>query len=116
MPQRTFSLSDEASQKLDRMAEQEDRTLTAVLNRIIMQGITEEQIKAMRDRFLGWELPKDFNPDNHIQFYRDKIDPCHPWPSGTNLFDACQAEVMIRYIVGCTISTPATGKGTQDGR
>lgn len=38
MPQRTFSLTDEASQKLDRMAEQEERTLTAVLNRIIMHA------------------------------------------------------------------------------
>ncbi len=38
MPARTLNLSDEASQKLDRMAEQEDRTLSAVINRIIMRS------------------------------------------------------------------------------
>ena len=29
--------------------------------------LTDEQIKYMRDRFLGWKLPENFNPDNGIR-------------------------------------------------
>ena len=31
-----------------------------------MTKITDEQIKYMRDRFLGWKLPEGFNPDGGI--------------------------------------------------
>lgn len=30
--------------------------------------MTEEQIKHMVSRFLGWKLPKNFNPDAGISF------------------------------------------------
>lgn len=62
--------------------------------------MTEEQIKHLVDRFLGWRLPKDFNPDAGIRYerpnYHASIDAT---PSGTNLFDAKQATEMVRYMV-----------------
>lgn len=67
--------------------------------------MTEEQIKHMANRFLGWKLPKPFRPDNRISF--DPPTPLNPgtpyendlWPIGTNLFDATQAEAMVRYML-----------------
>lgn len=59
--------------------------------------LTAGQIKYMTDRFLGWYLPKDFRPDCGINFKPG--NPPHPGPSGTNLFDAGQAEAMVRYMV-----------------
>ena len=56
--------------------------------------MTEDQIKHMVDRFLGWKLPRDFKPDGGISF--DLISA--RGPSGTNLFDATQAEAMVRYM------------------
>lgn len=66
--------------------------------------MTEEQIKYMVDRFLGWHLPKDFSPDAGISF-RPTFNEHMPFgpqyhnPSGTNLFDARQAEEMVRYMI-----------------
>lgn len=66
--------------------------------------MTDEHIKHLVDRFLCWKLPDDFHPDNGISFepignkgiagreYRHE-------PSGTNLLDARQAEVMIRHLL-----------------
>lgn len=66
--------------------------------------ITDDQIKHMANRFLGWKLPENFRPDNGISFepvgnkgvpgkeYRRDV-------SGTNLLDAVQAEAMVRYMV-----------------
>jgi hypothetical protein len=65
--------------------------------------MTEEQIKYMVDRFLGWKLPENFNPDDGISF--DPImNKGHAFesrrtPTGTNLFDVDQAEAMVRYLV-----------------
>ncbi|HET7150912.1 MAG TPA: hypothetical protein VFI60_05840 [Candidatus Acidoferrum sp.] len=64
----------------------------------------DEQIKYMVDRFLGWRLPENFNPDGGISFKRTfnegfSFGPMKNEPSGTNLFDATQAEAMIRYLV-----------------
>lgn len=60
--------------------------------------MTEDQIKHMRDRFLGWRLPENFRPDAGISY-----TPTHGcWstpPTGTNLFDAIQADAMVRYMV-----------------
>lgn len=65
--------------------------------------MTDEQIKHMVSRFLGWKLPENFNPDDGISF-----DPIanRGWkferrrePVGTNLFDAAQAEAMVRYLI-----------------
>lgn len=60
-------------------------------------------VKHMVQRFLGWRLPEDFRPDDGISFtpinnagtaYQTKHTP-----SGTNLFDATQAEAMVRYML-----------------
>lgn len=64
--------------------------------------MTDDQIKHMVDRFLGWRLPKPWNPDNGVSYQRPNYahQPAdHDWPSGTNLFDAGQAEAMVRYMV-----------------
>lgn len=62
--------------------------------------MTNEQIKHMVDRFLSWRLPENFNPDAGISYtrpsYADLVDAT---PTGTNLFDATQAEAMVRYLV-----------------
>lgn len=60
--------------------------------------MTEEQIKHMVDRFLGWKLPDNFNPDAGISYARPGYPPS--WsPTGTNLFDETQAKAMVRHMV-----------------
>lgn len=59
--------------------------------------MTDKQIKYMVDRFLMWNLPKNFNPDAGISYAPG--NPAHPGPSGTNLFDATQADAMVRHMV-----------------
>lgn len=70
--------------------------------------MTDDQIKHMTQRFLGWKLPEDFNPDNGISFepefnveYMAKrgMPPMRRDPIGTNLFNATQAEAMVRHLV-----------------
>lgn len=70
--------------------------------------MTDEQIKHMVSRFLGWRLPENFQPDDGISFspeYNTEYNatrgkpPARRTPSGTNLFDAAQAEVMVRYMI-----------------
>lgn len=70
--------------------------------------MTDEQIKHMVNRFLAWRLPKNFNPDDGISFepefnveYNAKQGrpPQRREPRGTNLFDATQAEAMVRHLV-----------------
>lgn len=61
-------------------------------------------IKHMVNRFLGWKLPANFRPDCGIKFdamAAKKIDEHnHVYePVGTNLFDAEQAEAMVRYML-----------------
>ena len=67
------------------------------------RNMTDEQIKHMVNRFLGWKLPENFAPDAGISFVRD-YNVGTPWPMkhepvGTNLFDAQQAEAMVRYMI-----------------
>lgn len=71
-------------------------------------GVTDEQIKHMVNRFLKWRLPANFNPDAGISFkpeYNVEFNalygkpPARHEPVGTNLFDAEQAEAMVRYMV-----------------
>ena len=61
------------------------------------------QIKHMVERFLMWRLPENFNPDCGISFkkaYNENTPyPAKREPVGTNLFDATQAEAMVRYMV-----------------
>ena len=87
--------------------------------------MTDEQIKHMVNRFLGWRLPENFSPDAGIsfkaQFNEHTPHPMKHQPSGTNLFDAQQAEAMVRYMAEglpekasppLTIdATAATGQG-----
>lgn len=67
--------------------------------------MTEEQIKHMVNRFLAWKLPRDtFNPDCGISFFKGQYNTHTTYPmqhemSGTNLFDAVQAEAMIRHMI-----------------
>lgn len=65
--------------------------------------MTDEQIKHMANRFLAWRLPADFNPDAGISFEpMFNVKTAHPMrhePSGTNLFDAMQAEAMVRHMI-----------------
>ena len=63
------------------------------------------EIKYMVDRFLSWKLPDNFSPDAGVHF-----DPpiLRPWPTGTNLLDATQADAMVRYMVdGLPAESPA---------
>ena len=74
--------------------------------------MSEDQIKHMVGRFLGWRLPENFSPDGGISFemWGNKGTP-HQYkrePSGTNLLDAVQAEAMVRYMIdGVATSGPA---------
>lgn len=70
--------------------------------------MTEQQIKHMVNRFLGWRLPENFQPDAGISFkaeYNVEYNaargkpPMRYQPTGTNLFDAAQAEAMVRYLI-----------------
>lgn len=65
--------------------------------------MNEAQIKHMVDRFLGWKLPQDFKPDAGISFKatfnEHTAHPMKHQPSGTNLFDATQADAMVRYLI-----------------
>jgi hypothetical protein len=66
--------------------------------------MTEAQIKYMVNRFLQWRLPENFRPDCGIHFDADAAKKLNPRnlryePFGTNLFDANQAEEMVRYMV-----------------
>lgn len=56
--------------------------------------MTEDQIMHMVNRFLGWELPNNFNPDAGVSYA-----PAKYAPTGTSLFDANQATEMVRYMV-----------------
>lgn len=65
--------------------------------------MNEDQIKYMVDRFLAWRLPENFTPDCGISFkpnYNEHTAwPAKHEPTGTNLFDAIQAEHMVRHLV-----------------
>jgi hypothetical protein len=70
--------------------------------------MTDEQIKHMVNRFLGWRLPDNFGPDGGIlfkPFYNVEYNaargkpPARHQPSGTNLFGADQAETMVRHMI-----------------
>lgn len=66
--------------------------------------MTDAQIKHMVDRFLGWKLPDDFNPDAGISFKKTHSEqgpfgPQKHEPIGTNLFSATQADAMVRYLI-----------------
>lgn len=83
------------------------------------RGITDAQIRHMVDRFLGWRLPEHFSPDAGISFnplYNEGFNaarglpPARHEPTGTNLFDAAQAEAMVRHMIE---GLPADTEGKQ---
>jgi len=61
-------------------------------------------INAMVNRFLGWKLPKDFQPDSGISFsdinHRFFGGYEKSWPTGTNLLTAEQARAMFEHALG----------------
>jgi hypothetical protein len=57
--------------------------------------MTKSIIDQAVDRFLGWKLPQDFNPDCGITFKSLGYQP-----TGTNLFHAGQAKAMLEHILG----------------
>lgn len=65
--------------------------------------MTDEQIKYMVDKFLGWHLPDAFSPDAGISFkpiYNEHLPiPMRHSPTGTNLFDAEQARQMVEHMI-----------------
>lgn len=64
--------------------------------------MTDDQIKHMVQRFLMWRLPDPFRPDNGISFtppFPEEPMRSRHWPIGTNVFDADQAEAMVRHMV-----------------
>jgi len=60
----------------------------------------EEVLKIAVDRFLGWKLPKDFQPDGGISF---KSGVCET--IGTHLFTAQQANEMLKYVLEEALAT-----------
>lgn len=63
--------------------------------------MTEDQIKHLVERFLGWRLPDTFRPDNGISFKapeEERFRAAH-WPSGTNLLDYDQAKAMVLHML-----------------
>lgn len=68
-----------------------------------IERMTDEQIKYLVNRFLGWKLPADFRPDAGISFKAEYNEhtrwPAKHEPVGTNLFDATQADAMVRYMI-----------------
>lgn len=63
----------------------------------------DDEVKRMVDRFLSWRLPADFNPDGGVSFRptfnEHTAHPMKHEPTGTNLFDARQAEAMVRHML-----------------
>jgi len=64
--------------------------------------MSDEQIKYMAERFLGWRLPDSFSPDAGISFdpvfnKGTQYERRHQ-PVGTNLFDYEEALAMVRYM------------------
>lgn len=65
--------------------------------------MTDADIKTMVNRFLSWRLPEDFAPDAGISFKatfnEHTAHPMRHEPVGTNLFNAQQAEAMVRHML-----------------
>lgn len=59
-------------------------------------------IKDMVNRFLGWKLPKTFNPDCGISF-KSNDAPGGSWPIGTNMLTADEATAMFEHCLPAAI-------------
>lgn len=79
-------------------------------------NMTEAQIKHMVSRFLQWRLPENFSPDCGIHFDADAAKKMNPQnhryePVGTNLFDATQADAMVRFMIEGLAQPPVEDAG-----
>jgi hypothetical protein len=88
----------------DRCGETVEMTLPAEQIAPLAKAMArEELVNHMVNRFLGWKLPENFSPDAGISFKaafnEHTAHPMKHEPSGTNLFDAGQAEAMVRYML-----------------
>lgn len=82
--------------------------------------MNDAQIKHMVNRFLSWKLPNDFRPDAGISFKAEFNEntpfPMKHEPSGTNLFNADQAERMVRHLLeGLPLQHNVTGTEGRQG-
>jgi hypothetical protein len=73
--------------------------------------MSKKIIDVMVDRFLSWQLPKDFCPDAGIKF-TPLPQPPFTWPVGTNLLTAQQAREMIVHIM--TDAIPEEHRSTEE--
>lgn len=77
-------------------------SLAAALSAPVSQD-SDAQIKHMVERFLGWRLPEDFDPDDGISFKKTfNENTPHPMkhePTGTNLFNFDQAKQMVLHMI-----------------
>ncbi|MFA6992763.1 MAG: hypothetical protein WC269_05835, partial [Candidatus Gracilibacteria bacterium] len=69
------------------------------LSELPSSGIRREMIDKLVDKFLAWELPKDFSPDCGISFNSNNGQVK---PIGTNLFTATQAKQMFEHLLAFT--------------
>lgn len=74
-----------------------------LIHKELERAVSEDQIKYMVTRFLGWRLPDNFAPDGGVSFKRfwNEGTPHQGRhePSGTNLLDADQAAAMVRHMI-----------------
>lgn len=105
----TITVYEDRSKPSGMRLEFSDKEAHAILSQVAADFDGDDaMIKAAVQRFLGWRLPEDFNPDNGISFkptFNDHM-PSGPMkcnPTGTNLFDARQAEAMLRHALGLTM-------------
>ncbi len=73
-------------------------------------------VDAMVNQFLGWPLPKTFNPDCGISFKRTHSEngpfgPQRYEPTGTNLFTADEARAMFTHALAAAPTSPKAAVG-----
>ena len=71
----------------------------------------DELIKQAVDRFLGWQLPKDFLPDAGVSFKPNGEHGTVWWPIGTNILSADQAREMFEH---CLTTEDTRNAGESD--
>ena len=60
--------------------------------------MASDPLSQMVDRFLAWELPKDFTPDGGVTY--SSLGCPSGRPVGTNLLTAIQAKAMLEHVAG----------------
>lgn len=76
-----------------------------------MSVLTKEQISHMADRFCGWPIPENWQPDGGVSYERfgnkGTEREFRRATSGTNLFSKQQAEEMISYMLEGITPSPS---------